>query len=635
MKTIKHFTTVYLKNYMVICIFLILFTACQRGFYGDITPPPQEHPLNVLVPKPVRTAYPLFSPDTGVGEEIFNTWCVRCHGESGLGDGPESDSLPLVVSPIGDSDFMRESNMLEWYSIISQGQVQRYMPAFSDVISDREIWDVITYVYSMGVTDSLIDEGFTVYQENCQTCHGESGEGDGIEARQLPVVLSDWHDPASLAIFSDLQIWKRISAGNNFGMPAFIESLSEDERWAVTSYIRNLGFSDSRLLDESRLLPDTQFDPNDIAEYIYDYQVDISGKVFNGSNEDIPLGIKVTLQVFEGRETIYQRSAIVASDDHYRFADVGIVSDWYYLVSVEHAGILFSSQVLQGRNIARNIGLDLPITIFSATTGDEYLQADRLHVFINFSQPSMIRISELYTFVNAGDHVIVPVDEAQPNIQYNLPTGAINLQIQETITTSDFSLTEMGVGEFATIYPAPAQHQTMFRYDLPYDQEKTIHFIMPIDIHTGVLAIPMDDVTLESEKLFLMDQRVVEGQLMQLFMAADLKKGEVVKVRIEGRPGEKSVFGDKVDQHMLIGFAFLFPIIALFLIWIVNNHQRLRKKKMRQDDVEYERKALLDDIVALDDLYRTNKLAVDVYRNRRNEILRDLKEILKANKEDK
>jgi hypothetical protein len=66
------------------------------------------------------------------------------------------------------------------------------------------------------------------------------------------------------------------------------------------------------------------------------------------------------------------------------------------------------------------------------------------------------------------------------------------------------------------------------------------------------------------------------------------------------------------------------------LIWLNNNHQKLQKKKQRINDLAYEKQTILDEIVALDDLYRSNQLAVDVYQNRRNELLIVLKEILNS-----
>jgi hypothetical protein len=299
------------------------------------------------------------------------------------------------------------------------------------------------------------------------------------------------------------------------------------------------------------------------------------------------------------------------------------------LVSVLHGGLLFNSQAIRGSDIYPKNTLELPVTVYGTTTNEQNMLAERVHVFINFSQSATLRIVELYMITNTGKEVIVPKNINQPNLLFNLPTGAINLQLQDDTTGERFLLTEKGFGEFADVYPAPTQHQVLYQYDLPYDQKKTINFYMPVDIQSAVIAIPADGVELVSNKLTPSGQRTLEGVLMQLFVANNLKKGEVVEITISGMPGNHTFFGFSEYGNIFIGLMILLPVLTVFLIWLQNNYRRRLKMKNRQSDIEYEKATLLDDIVALDDLYRANQLPLDVYRNRRNEIIRDLKEIEK------
>ena len=89
----------------------------------------------------------------------------------------------------------------------------------------------------------MIAEGEVLYQANCSSCHGFTGEGDGTAAAGLEP------KPENLAqnqsVLSDAYLFWRISEGGllkpfNSLMPAWKGLLSEEKIWQVVSYLRNL-----------------------------------------------------------------------------------------------------------------------------------------------------------------------------------------------------------------------------------------------------------------------------------------------------------------------------------------------------------------------------------------------------------
>jgi mono/diheme cytochrome c family protein len=598
---------------------------CNGGFIGDITPPPEEASVSMLLPQPLHSVFPVFSPDPEKGATVYDQWCINCHGNSGLGDGIEAENLPVVVPPISAIDIIHESNLVEWYTTVSQGHTDQFMPSFSSNLSDRDIWDVLSYIYSIGVPAKYFEEGHLIYLVNCQTCHGESG----AQSAELADQLADWSDPASLAGYSDIQLWKRITAGNEKGMPAFINTLDDDQRWAVTSFIRSMGFSNSRAFFESRVTPVPDSAAVDVILTQFPNKMELFGKVRNGSGGDIPLGSKVTLQVFEGNQPVVQRSTILTSDGSYRFSDIDLVDERIYLISILYDGLLYNSQVVRGSDIYQKSSLELPITIYDATTYSGNLVAERVHLFIDFPQTSTMRIVELYTVSNQANEVVVPIRSDEPVLDFILPTGAINLELEDDGIDGRFVLTDTGFGDLSEVYPTPAQHQVLFRYDLPYENKKTINFTMPLDIQSAVIAIPADGVELQSDMLTPSGQRTLEGVLVQLFVADNLKKGENIEVTISGMTGSDTIIGLSEYSNILFSVVLFLTVVVLFMVWFISTRRRSQLQKMRRDDIEYEKSTLLDDIVALDDLFRGGKLSTEVYRNRRNEILADLKDNLK------
>jgi copper transport protein len=91
------------------------------------------------------------------------------------------------------------------------------------------------------VTETSIEQGRSLYEQNCLQCHGPTGEGDG------PVGLALLPHPANLqvhmvpGVHSDDQIFEWISNGMpDTPMPAFGDALTETERWHLINYIRTL-----------------------------------------------------------------------------------------------------------------------------------------------------------------------------------------------------------------------------------------------------------------------------------------------------------------------------------------------------------------------------------------------------------
>ncbi len=118
------------------------------------------------------------------------------------------------------------------------GQVMRHMMTSHSVPEAYA-----SQVNPVVVNEATLAEGEALYQANCASCHGASGQGDG------PVAASLQPPPANLAravrmpmVDSAFLYW-RISEGaltQKSLMPPFKEMLSEDERWKIVSFVETL-----------------------------------------------------------------------------------------------------------------------------------------------------------------------------------------------------------------------------------------------------------------------------------------------------------------------------------------------------------------------------------------------------------
>jgi mono/diheme cytochrome c family protein len=90
-------------------------------------------------------------------------------------------------------------------------------------------------------TAESLAQGQALYEENCLACHGPTGLGNG------PVGLTLRPRPANLqvhtvpGVHSDAQLFAWITEGfPDSPMPAFGDTLTEEERWHIVNYIRTL-----------------------------------------------------------------------------------------------------------------------------------------------------------------------------------------------------------------------------------------------------------------------------------------------------------------------------------------------------------------------------------------------------------
>ncbi|MXO59645.1 c-type cytochrome [Altererythrobacter salegens] len=92
------------------------------------------------------------------------------------------------------------------------------------------------------LTQETVDRGASIYAANCQSCHGEKGYGDGEAGRGLspPPGNLAWLSDMPMARWDPFIYWTVAEGGAQFGtaMPAFKDSLSADEIWAVSAYIQ-------------------------------------------------------------------------------------------------------------------------------------------------------------------------------------------------------------------------------------------------------------------------------------------------------------------------------------------------------------------------------------------------------------
>ncbi len=222
--------------------------------------------------------------NTDVGEKVYETRCLICHGSEGDGKGlvgvirrGEKNGRILEILPrdftLGvfrfrttatgclpdDSDFM---------ILIDNGIPRSFMPSHKEELSPEEKKALIEYVKTFSErfeeedpcdvivaqkpdwvgSSKSIDKGKKIYKEmKCWECHGYEGKGDGPKSEKLK---DDWGNQILPFNFATGDLKRGSSPENVYltfttgldgtGMPSYEDSLDEEGRWHLVSYTLKL-----------------------------------------------------------------------------------------------------------------------------------------------------------------------------------------------------------------------------------------------------------------------------------------------------------------------------------------------------------------------------------------------------------
>ena len=641
----------------------LTLAACGFSMAEDITPPPNaqanapqaQASSAENTPEPVPVVFPLVAPDPANGEALFAEKCTPCHGERGLGDGPQGAQLPNPPAPLGDAAFARQFAPAEWYDTLTNGRIDRYMPPF-DSMSEGERWDVVAYAMSLSVTPDSLARGELLYQENCQRCHGENGDGDGPDSAEIGEVPA-FTNQAFMAQRSAETMAVAIAHGHD-EMPGFGEKgFVREDLWALTDYLRSLSFAGGSAalvsqqpdaatptaaaddLAASPVPTDTQ--PSATPEQALGT---ISGLVTNATpdGDGLPIGEEVVLYAVKDMNPVYTRTTTVQEDGTFTFEDVEIDPHLIYLAAVEYNGATYGSDI--GMFTAEDTAIDLPITVYESTQDPSVLSVDRLHIFFDFTHPDVIQVVELYVISNNSGKALVPAEQGEGVTPFTLPEGAGEPQFQDGVLGGRYLPTEDGFMDTVSVRPGQGEYQVLYAFTVPYDRKMTFRQTMPLDVDAVLFMVP-DGVKVKSDQLEDGGTRDVQGTLYRTFNGTEIAAGGTLEAVVSGSPAAADAAPETAasNNNLAIGLGAFGAVLIGAGIWLYRRNA-VEEEELEEDEEtdEAEEEAGMDDdiaamddpqvvmdaIIALDDLYKEGELPEDAYRTRRAELKTRLQELL-------
>lgn len=552
-----------------------LLAACEFSLAGDVTPPPDAVISSQRTPSPIE--YPSDTPDAAAGAVIYDQSCLACHGPGGLGDGDQANQLPFFPAAIGDPDLARQASPEDWFRIVTEGRLTRYMPPFAGSLTPQQRWDVLAYVYSLSLDEDVVERGGELYVQHQQ------------EVDQLFV------DVHPLAAELDL-----------------VETLgfAPHDTEALTAYLQAIafGFEQDIIVETTPdVTQSTLAAPEEVASF--------SGRVVFGSEGELPSGLEVTLSGYDHTEQAYTQTLPLSlgADGVFTFEGVPLAQGRIYFAQVEYQGQIYFSEFINAEGATNTF--ELPIIIYETTSDTADLAVEGVQLVFDFTAEGNLRVVQSVTISNLGDRAVVPADGA-PVLHYSLPPGATNLVFQEGSVGDRYIPEDAGFGDLRAVLPGQGSYQLLFAYELPYSGGLTYQIY--IDLPTrSLLALLPEDLQMDSIDFTAAGSQQLEARTYSVYTSPAHSAGETVTVSLRGAGAGAGALPSALrDPSLLTGIVALMAAVGLAWLWVRRGAPS--------------RSAILDEIVALDERYERSQVTEAAYRKRRAALKAQLSSLPKA-----
>ncbi len=648
-----------MRKYIALVSFILLaVTLSGCSLVSDITPPPgsEQQPPQLSTPSVSQNAvYPIVPPDLADGEKIYTEDCAGCHGDQGMGDGPQAAQLSVSVATLGLSDFARLYSPADWYTIVTQGNMEQFMPAFAN-LTDRQRWDVVSYAMNLGVQDEQIAQGKILYQGNCVTCHGLAGKGNGVDAASLTNPTPDLTQQSLMAQRSATSLYQSISAGISPDMPAFSDKLDENARWSLVSYLRSLtyftqlasinpypaplttqaGTTSTVVYPAPESYPPPVINQSPLVSPTAEispttpFTGSVAVQLINGSGGSTPSDVPVTLYGFDDMQNTYSATITSGVNGLYTFKDVRMPEGRAFIAGVDYASSSYGSDIATVNSATPD--LKLQITVYDTTTDLSALSTERVHILFDFSQPQTAQVVEVFIISNPSKQAVVSSNQDHSVVTFPLPAGYTNLQFQDGELGGRYLAVKQGFADTYTVTPGVGSYTVVFAFQMPYDRK--LVFDQPMSLPTGAVVVMVPDNGVKVTADQLQDGGTIDyqGITYHKYNGSGLIAGSSIQFTLAGNPNTSStttLFSTGNMQSLAIGLGVFGVALVLAGFWAYRRNQiRLAAQRSSGSasftaggadlaETHEDEDTLMDAIIALDDQYNAGNLPEEAYMERR------------------
>jgi len=100
----------------------------------------------------IKNPYPVEPLTLTQGEELYNMYCLPCHGENGYGDGAAGGALGVKPANFHNPEVQKQTDgALFWKIAEGRGN----MPSFKKSLSEEQRWQLVVYLRKLGKEGSV------------------------------------------------------------------------------------------------------------------------------------------------------------------------------------------------------------------------------------------------------------------------------------------------------------------------------------------------------------------------------------------------------------------------------------------------------------------------------------------------
>jgi mono/diheme cytochrome c family protein len=610
---------------LLIAIFAILLSACSFSLAEDMTPPPGYIP-----PTPAPTLGPLFpaqAPSLENGAAIYTEKCAACHGPEGKGDGEQGKQLPVTVAALGLPQIGRTAAPAEWFTTVTRGNMERYMPPFTS-LSDQERWDVVAYALSLQTNAEQIAQGQMVFESNCAGCS-----------------LDFFKDQAGMAALNADDLVLLLKGGSD-KVTALSGNLSDDDLYAAAAYLRTLTFAAPTPTPEPATpaptvaavevtpsttesgTPSAETTPAITETAVPSTPEAVGGKVngtVSGANVN---GLTITLRGYDhaadasGPQETVTLTGVTDANGNFAFEGLEMPENRIYVADALYQGVTYSSSMTTVTAGMSELTL-APFKVYETTNDYSTLVFDQVHFFFDIADGA-VQVIGVYTFKNTSESTIVV--QSTTDVPFiKTPPEAQNIGFELSQDSAPLMAAE---GGFALL-PSETPYGVVAYYTLPYDKKAEI--AQPFGLSaTSLLVLVPEGVKVKSDQVTKGDVQTFQGANYDEYLGTDIKSGDTLSLSLSGMPKATGTTPTSTNsqQNLLIGVGALGLVLILAGVWMYlrdRNRPEEEVEEVEEEDEFDTEEEILDAIIALDDLHRAGKLPDEAYQTRRAELKARLK----------
>jgi mono/diheme cytochrome c family protein len=586
----------------------------QAGANGEVVQPSAPFMQSGQPAQPMEL--PTRRPNAQAGAALYQEKCIRCHGASGRGDGEVAAQIQSQFGkPVADltSDVIARARTPEaWYNIVANGNLQSGMPGFAGSLDVNQRWDVIAYAWTLAAPQRQIDLGQQVYAKQCVQCHGQTGKGDGPDAKgTLP-------DFTQFSTFASIEAGKLDQALASTHIPSFAGTTSEQERRAAVDYIRTLAYdyAGSSGAASAPATPVPGAAPAPTGSAAPGEAINITGYLVNGTaGQPVPGNLPITFYVFPGGTGQTAITETFQSDAEGRF----VISS----TQAKPGDLLAATTTYKDLNFFSELvdyapRVTLPITVYESSPDGSGLKINTLHI-VAVPGANGLEVSEIVVLNNPTDRLIAGF--GQPILTLGLPKDATQFSVDTSMRTDTLVRQDNTLLYFDAVPVGDNAAQIVYRYVLPnapYSLDR------PLFQDVGSVNMLVEgepgQVSVNSSQLTSAGVQPIQGSTYQQYRATSLTAGTNLSVSITP-PGAGGL-----DWRIVAGIGLVVVGLGGIVLWQRGRSRAASAAPARA--AASQRDALIDQIAALDDDFEAGLLDEVNYRARRAKLKEKLMKLM-------